>query len=74
VQVHIEGFEDEIRRIVHDELAAAGVADAWLTPAQAAACTGLAEGTLRNASARAGSGAGEPGHASVWRDDLARRK
>jgi excisionase family DNA binding protein len=49
VQIVVEVPEDDLRRIVRDEIASAGLADEWLTPAQASQYIGLAVGTLRNA-------------------------
>ena len=64
MQIVVEVPEDVLRRIVRDELAAMNVGGHWLTVADAASYTGLAEGTLRNAvSAGRLPRHGESGHA-----------
>ena len=64
--------DDQLREIVRAEIEALGLAGQWLTPAQAAEYTGLAEGTLRNAVSDGRiQRRGERGHALRFRrEDL----
>lgn len=64
--------DEQLRRLVREEIESLGLAGQWLTPAQAAEYTGLAEGTLRNAVSEGRIRRhGEHGHALRFRrEDL----
>jgi hypothetical protein len=48
MELRLEGFEDLLRQIVREELAAFGSADEWLDSAGAAAYIGISVGHLHN--------------------------